>query len=121
MTAKSALHFLNSSYANLPRQLRAEKEPVADIHPADASARAIASGDLIRVFNDRGSLTLRARVGDHVVPGMVAVPSGWWASLSPGGSSANALTADGVSDIGGGGDFHSTLVEVEPRTWNLEP
>lgn len=112
VTAKSALHFLNSSYANMPRQLRAEKEPVADIHPADATQRAIADGDIVRVFNDRGTLELRARVGDRVVPGMIAVPSGWWASLSPGGSSANALTADGLSDMGGGGDFHDTLVEV---------
>jgi hypothetical protein len=40
------------------------------------------------------------------------MPSGWWASLSPGGTAANALTADGVSDRGKGGDFHDTLVEV---------
>jgi anaerobic selenocysteine-containing dehydrogenase len=112
VTAKSALHFLNSSYANLPRHLRAEKEPLADIHPADAGSRSIADGDLVRVFNDRGALTLRARVGERVIPGMIAVPSGWGASLSPGGSSANALTADGLSDMGGGGDFHDTLVEV---------
>jgi anaerobic selenocysteine-containing dehydrogenase len=112
VTAKSALHFLNSSYANLPRHLRAEKEPVADIHPTDARSRSIADGDIVRVFNDRGVLTLRARVGTRVIPGMIAVPSGWWASLSPGGSSANALTADGLSDLGGGGDFHDTLVDV---------
>ena len=112
VTAKSALHFLNSSYANLPRHIRAEKEPLADIHPTDAANRSIADGDTVRVFNDRGELTLRARIGERVIPGMIAVPSGWWASLSPGGSSANALTADGLSDIGGGGDFHDTLVEV---------
>ena len=112
ITAKSALHFLNSSYANIPRHLRAEREPLADIHPADAATRSIANGDVVRVFNDRGTLTLRARVGDRVIPGMIAVPSGWWPSLSPGGSSANALTADGLSDMGGGGDFHDTLVEV---------
>jgi hypothetical protein len=41
------------------------------------------------------------------------MPSGWWASLSPGGTSANALTADGLSDLGGGGDFHDTLVQAE--------
>jgi anaerobic selenocysteine-containing dehydrogenase len=116
MAAKSALHFLNSSYGNMPRQLKAEKEPLADIHPDDANHRGIATGDMVRVFNDRGSLTLRARVGDRVVPGMVAMPSGWWATLSPGGSSANALTGDGLSDMGFGGDFHDTLVEVERLT-----
>ena len=53
-----------------------------------------------------------ARVSDRVRPGVVAMPSGWWASLSPGGTSANALTPDGLSLWGGGGDFHDTLVEV---------
>src|SRR5207344_533764 len=106
-------HFLNSSYANMPRQLRAEKEPLAEIHSLDATERSIVDGDVVRIFNDRGALQLRARVGDAVLPGMVAVPSGWWPSLSPSGSSANALTADGLTDMGGGGDFHDTLVQVE--------
>jgi anaerobic selenocysteine-containing dehydrogenase len=54
-----------------------------------------------------------ARIGDRIRPGVVSMPSGWWASLSPGGSSANALTSDGLSDLGGGGDFHDALVQVE--------
>jgi anaerobic selenocysteine-containing dehydrogenase len=112
MTAKSALHFLNSSYANLPRHLKAEREPLLDMHPDDGTARGIANGDRVRVYNDRGSVELQVRIGDRVRPGLVAMPSGWWASRSPGGASANTLTADGLSDLGGGGDFHDTLVEV---------
>lgn len=113
LTPKSALHFLNSSYADSPRSLRAEREPVLDIHPEDATPRGIAEGDRVRVVNDRGVVELAARVGDRVRPGVVAMPSGWWASHSPGGSSANALTPDGLTLWGGGGDFHDTLVEVE--------
>jgi anaerobic selenocysteine-containing dehydrogenase len=112
ITAKSALHFLNSSYANLPHHLRAEKQPWLDMHPDDATVRGIEDGDAVRVFNDRGVVRLRVRTGASVRPGVVAMPSGWWASLSPGGASANALTADGLSDLGRGGDFHDTLVEV---------
>jgi anaerobic selenocysteine-containing dehydrogenase len=82
------------------------------MHPHDAAPRGIGDHDLVRVFNDRGTVELRVRIGDRVRPGVVAMPSGWWASLSPGGSSANTLTADGLSDLGGGGDFHDTLVEV---------
>jgi anaerobic selenocysteine-containing dehydrogenase len=52
-------------------------------------------------------------VGDLVRPGVVIMPSGWWASLSVGGASANPLTLDGLSDLGDGGDFHDTRVEVE--------
>jgi anaerobic selenocysteine-containing dehydrogenase len=112
VSAKGALHFLNSSYANLPRPLRAEREPRLDVHPTDAAPRGITDGDEVRVFNRRGEVRLPARVGDGIRPGVVAMPSGWWASLSPGGASANALTPDGVSDRGEGGDFHDTLVEV---------
>jgi anaerobic selenocysteine-containing dehydrogenase len=85
---------------------------LVDIHPDDAAPRNIGEGDVVTVFNDRGELTLRARVSDRVRSGVVAVPSGWWASASPSGRSANALTADGLSDLGEGGDFHDTLVDV---------
>jgi hypothetical protein len=40
------------------------------------------------------------------------IDSGRWARLSPGGLSANALTPDGLSDAGGGGNFHDAFVEV---------
>jgi anaerobic selenocysteine-containing dehydrogenase len=113
LTPKSALHFLNSSYANSPRHLSAERTPFLDIHPQDAASRAIVEGDLVRVHNDRGAVEIVVRVNDRMRPGVVAMPSGWWASLSPGGVSANALTADGLSLWAGGGDFHDTLVEVE--------
>jgi anaerobic selenocysteine-containing dehydrogenase len=82
------------------------------MHPDDATCRGIDDGDTVRVFNDRADLQLKVRVGDGIRSGAVAMPSGWWATLSPGGASANALTADGVSDMGDGGDFHDTLVQV---------
>jgi len=112
LTGKSALHFLNSSYANLPRHRQAEREPLLEMHPDDAAPRGIADGDYVRVHNDRGEVSLGVRLGGRVRPGVVSMPSGWWASLSPGGSSANALTPDGLSDLGGGADFHDTLVQV---------
>ncbi len=113
LTAKSALHFLNSTYGNAPRHARAEGEPLLDLHPDDAASRGIDDGEMVRVYNDRGAVTLRARIGDRVRAGVMAMPSGWWASLSPGGASANTLTTDTLSDWGGGGAFHDTLVEVE--------
>jgi anaerobic selenocysteine-containing dehydrogenase len=109
VSAKTALHFLNSSYAHLPRHRRAEGGPVVRMDPADAAPRGIADGDRVRVHNGRGELVLTARVGDDVRPGVVAVAHGWWRSLA--GGAANDLTSDGLSD-GGGGDFFGTRVEV---------
>jgi anaerobic selenocysteine-containing dehydrogenase len=113
IAAKTALHFLNSSYVNLPRQRAAEVEPRLELHPDDAAARGIADGDLVRAFNDLGSITLRASVGDRVRSGVAAMPHGWSPSLSPTGASANALTSDGLSDQGGGSDMYDTRIEVE--------
>jgi anaerobic selenocysteine-containing dehydrogenase len=107
LTAKGSLHFLNSSYAHVDRAVRAEKEPRLDISEADANARGIVDGAFVDVLNDRASVRLRARVGDKVPAGVVSMPSGW-----AGDRSANLLTRDGIADAGGGGDFHSTLVEV---------
>jgi anaerobic selenocysteine-containing dehydrogenase len=114
IAGKGALHFLNSSYSGVARHLAAEREPLLDLSDEDAAARGIADGQLVRAFNDRGTVELRARVGDRVRPGVVSMPSGWWASRSRGGQSANALTRDGVAPWGRGGDFHDTLVEVAP-------
>ena len=68
MTAKSAHHFLNSTYANLPRHLAGEGEPLLELHPDDAAARGIADGDVVRVSNARGEVVARARLGDVVRP-----------------------------------------------------
>ena len=41
------------------------------VNSSDAAARGIADGDLIRAFNDRGSVILAAQVTERVPPGMV--------------------------------------------------
>ncbi|HZV52272.1 MAG TPA: molybdopterin-dependent oxidoreductase [Candidatus Dormibacteraeota bacterium] len=112
ISAKHAVHFLNSSYAHLPWHRRAEGETVVSIHPEDAAPRGIADGDRVRLRNHRGRLTARARVDDTVRPGVVAIAHGRWRSLE--GGTANDLTSDGLADRGGGGDLFGTRVEVEP-------
>ncbi len=81
-----ARNFLNSSFANLPAFVAEEKTPQLDLHPDDAAARAIADGDRVRIFNDRGSFTATARVTDRARPGVVVAPSIWWQKLSPDGA-----------------------------------
>ena len=71
---------------------------------------------MVRVRNARGEVLARARLGDVVRPGVVALPSGWWASRSPGGASANALTTEELTDRGGGAAVHAARVEVERVT-----
>ncbi len=105
-------NFLNSSFANLPFARASEKEPRLDIHPDDARARGISNGDSVRVFNDRGSYTLKAAVSDRARPGVVVAPSVWWRKLSPDGRNANDLTSQALADMGGAATYYDCLVEV---------
>jgi anaerobic selenocysteine-containing dehydrogenase len=79
----------------------------------DAVLRGIESDDLVRVFNDRGSVTLTASVDGRVRSGVVCAPAVRWGKRAPGGRSVNALTSERLTDFGGGPAFYSCLVEVE--------
>ncbi len=102
---------LNSSFGMLER-VQADNG-VLEIHPEDAAARGIADGAPVEVYNARGAVRLRARVGPNVRPGVVRTPSGRWPSAA-GGVNVNSLIADRLTDIGGGPTFYNCLVEVRP-------
>jgi anaerobic selenocysteine-containing dehydrogenase len=86
---------------------------ILEMHAADAAARGIGDSDSVRVFNDRGSCVLAARVNGSVPAGVVSAPAGRWSKHAPGGSGVNALTSERLTDAGGGPTFYSCLVEVE--------
>jgi len=108
-----ARHFLNSSFANLARFREFEREPHLDMHRSDAERRGIRDGDLVRIFNDRGGYTLRARVNGKPRPGVVVAPSVWWKKYSRDGGNANNVTSQRTTDLGGGATFYDCLVEVQ--------
>ncbi|MFP5204587.1 MAG: molybdopterin-dependent oxidoreductase, partial [Acidobacteriota bacterium] len=106
-------HYLNSTFANLPghRKMETRSNHRLELHPADAAARAIAEGDRVRVFNDRGALELTALLNPALPAGVVAARLDW-AKLHPQGANVNTLTSERLTDLGGGPTFYSTLVEV---------
>lgn len=104
---------INSSYGGLPVMLNAEPEAIAEIHPDDAARRNVADGDGVRIFNDRGSIRVRAEVTDRTPAGTVGVPFGRWGH-DPGSGGVNALTSDALGDLANGPTFCDNLVEIEP-------
>jgi anaerobic selenocysteine-containing dehydrogenase len=66
--------FLNSQYANEAMQQRRQGEQTVVVHPNDAAARKIKTGDYIRVFNDRGSFEGKAELSDDVREGSTIRP-----------------------------------------------
>lgn len=114
LISSPAHHFLNSSFANLPFAARAEAGPTLHLHSEDAAAREIREGESVRVWNERGAFEATARVSQDLRPGVVWAPSVWWLSASPGGHNANAVTSQGLTDIGGGATFYDCAVHVAP-------
>jgi anaerobic selenocysteine-containing dehydrogenase len=111
---RKADNFMNSTFANLPghRLMERKTAGLLEMHPTDAAARGVATGDSVSVWNGRGRITLTASVGGTVPEGVVAARLDWQ-KLSQDGANVNALTSERLTDIGGGATFYSTLVEVE--------
>ncbi|MBP0493776.1 molybdopterin guanine dinucleotide-containing S/N-oxide reductase [Roseomonas indoligenes] len=103
---------------------------VARLHPAEAAARGIADGDIVRLFNDRGACLASAALTEDVMPGVVQLPTGAW--YDPADASEerplcvhgnpNVLTRDvGTSRLAQGCTGQLTVVEVERFEGNLPP
>jgi biotin/methionine sulfoxide reductase len=97
------------------------REPI-DIHPQDAGLRGISNGDIVRVFNDRGSCLAGASIRSDMRPGVVKLSTGaWWDPLHLGQSATlcrhgnpNSLTQDvGTSSLSQGCSAQTCLVQIE--------
>ncbi|HMP60313.1 MAG TPA: molybdopterin dinucleotide binding domain-containing protein, partial [Gemmatales bacterium] len=86
--------------------------PTLEIHPVDAEPRRIATGDPVRIWNDRGEYFAHALVGPTVARGTVAALGLWWREHTRGGFNCNATTSTRLTDFGGGATFFDNLVEV---------
>ncbi len=92
------------------------------LHPADAAARGVNAGDVVRVFNDRGACLAGVKIDDGVRQGVAVLPTGaWFDPLDPAQDNSlekhgnpNVLTLDkGTSRLTQGSSAHTALVEVE--------
>lgn len=105
--------YINSSYANLAAQQRVQGEQSAWVHPADAADRELADGDVVRIFNDRGSVLAKAVVTEEVTRGVVMTAMGAWRSNTKGQTTVNAINPTGFADLGHAPTFSDTTVQVE--------
>jgi anaerobic selenocysteine-containing dehydrogenase len=113
MISPPARNFLNSTFVNVQSLRATEGEPHLDIHPNDAASRGICAGDMVRIFNDRGSFVAKARVTDKARAGLVVGLSVWWKKLARDGKNANEVTSQRLTDMGRAPTFYDTLVQVE--------
>lgn len=97
------------------------REPIR-MHPAAASARGIAAGDVVRVFNDRGACLAGALLDDGMLPDVVQLSTGaWYDPIDPADPNSlcvhgnpNVLTPDvGTSKLARGSTGQHVLVQIE--------
>lgn len=105
------------------------REPIR-LHPDDASARGLESGDIVRVFNDRGACLAGVIVDEGMLRGVVQLATGaWYDPLDPSDPGSlcvhgnpNVLTPDvGSSSLSHGCTGQHVLVDLERFDGDLPP
>ena len=112
MISPPARNFLNSSFVNVESLRAIEKEPLIEICAEDAAARGIATGDTVKVFNDRGEYQCKADVSTRARPGVVNGLGIWWRKMGLNGTNVNELTSQLLTDLGRAPVFYDCQVEV---------
>ena len=112
MISPPARNFLNSSFVNVQSLRAIEGEPLLEIHPDDAAARAIQDAQLVRVFNARGEYRVKAHVSTRARPGVVNGLGIWWRKFGVDGTNVNQVTSQQLTDIGRGPTFYDCAVQV---------
>jgi biotin/methionine sulfoxide reductase len=105
-----------------------QREPIA-IHAEDARARGISAGDVVRVYNNRGSFLAGAVLVDHLLRGVLQIATGaWFDPETPGlaGSlekhgNPNVVTQDSAtSRLAQAPAAQTVLVQIEKYLGNVE-
>jgi anaerobic selenocysteine-containing dehydrogenase len=65
-----------SQHHNIPGLLKMQPAPLVTLHPRDAAARDIATGDSVWVITPRGRVRYLARVSTDIVPGVIEANMG---------------------------------------------
>jgi len=83
------------------------------IHPQNAGPLQIQTGDLVRLMNGRGYTDRQAKVTDDTQPGVLVAEGIYWQATSGIPTGINDLTSQNVTDMGEGGTFHESLVDLQ--------
>lgn len=82
----------------------------------DAEERGIDDGEVVRIWNDRGTVHLKVKITDRIMKGVAAMSEGaWYRPDSDGndtGGSANVLTSQKPTPFAKGNAQHTNLVQV---------
>lgn len=112
LATSPARNFLNSTFAETPVSREKEGRPELLIHPDDAAAMGVATGDRVEVGNKRGEVVLHARLFDKIKRGVVIAEGIWPNSDHERGEGINVLTGADAPAPYGGAAVHDNKVWV---------
>lgn len=101
---------IHSQFGNLQVIRAIAPEPYATISLTDALKKGVREGDWIKVFNDRGSLVIKAKIAPRLRPGCIVIYNGYWHQEN---ACPNSLSRGRETDMGFGTAFHDNMVEYE--------
>lgn len=90
-------NYVHTRFRNIPSFRKLEPEALLRLHPEDAQARGIVSGDKVEIASPEGAVTVKSLVTDKVGPGVVVMDFGW-GNPGDGGANVNVLTSDTTRD-----------------------
>ena len=111
LTMKSHF-FINSTFANMPRQRKAQKGPTLTMHPNDAESRKLENDQRVTVRNQQSEIFATLKVSENIRSGVVSLPGKWWSSPPETAAVGNTLTAS-LWSPGGQPAYNDTWVTVE--------
>ncbi|MGZ4805320.1 MAG: molybdopterin dinucleotide binding domain-containing protein, partial [Ilumatobacteraceae bacterium] len=82
------------------------------LHPGDAAARGLNTGDRARITNGRHTIEATVAIDATLRPGLATMPKGMWRRDGYEGFPANVFAPDHLSDLAGGASFNDARVEV---------
>jgi anaerobic selenocysteine-containing dehydrogenase len=76
-TGARQIHYTHTQLRNVPAIRKLFPEPLAEIHPETAMKYGIMDGDTTKISTKRGSIEMKAKVTEDMLPQVVSIPHGW--------------------------------------------
>ena len=115
----------NSWLHNSPRLVKGPARCTLLVHPDDAARRGFATGDLVEIESEAGTVAVPVEVTDAMRPGVVSLPHGWGhdrdgirlrVARAHAGASANDVTSElHLDTLSGNAAFNGLRVTVRRR------
>ncbi|GHT77847.1 dehydrogenase [Actinomycetota bacterium] len=113
-TSERSKFKVHTMFTYTPMLLEIDPEPYVKVSQEDADARSIQTGDIIKLYNDRGYVVIKAVINPGVRPGVLVIDHGWQGNQFIEGHYSD-LSNRIINDAIPGPAWFDTLCEIEKK------